>query len=248
MKWLLRRGLLRHRDDADASNATPERSPAEALANAGMQRGTLLTVRDSDDGPRPDDAVLVQPPPRVSDAVTHERFNLHASVHLAAEDSLGRERLCRYLNRPSFSLARLRMRRDGNVSYRVKRVSRGRVTERVMSPVEALGRLAAIMPPPRYPLLRFHGVLAPRHRWRRRIVPQPPSSASPCKALAPPRAMAKETVALPPPTPPPSHAGDGRAVFGLDAVSSAVTSSLTTTGRAEQVAPNVLGIAHWTRR
>ena len=32
---------------------------------------------------------------------------------------LGRERLCRYLNRPAFSLARLRAGRDGNVSYRV---------------------------------------------------------------------------------------------------------------------------------
>ena len=100
----------------------------------------------------------------MTDAVTHERFNLHASVHLAAHDDLGRERLCRYLTRPAFSLARLRVRRDGNVSYRVKKATRGRVTQRVMTPVETLARLAAMVPPPRYPLLRFHGVLAPRHR------------------------------------------------------------------------------------
>ena len=112
----------------------------------------------------------------MTDAVTHERFNLHASVHLEAHDDLGRERLCRYLCRPAFSLARLRMRRDGNVSYRVKKASRGRVTERVMTPLEALARLAAIVPPPRYPLLRVHGVLAP-HRWRASIVPQHPSPA-----------------------------------------------------------------------
>ena len=47
MKWLARRGLLRHPDDADTSNDPPEVSPAEALATAGMQRGTLLTVRQS---------------------------------------------------------------------------------------------------------------------------------------------------------------------------------------------------------
>jgi hypothetical protein len=122
MKWLARRGLLRDADDAGTSNAPPEVSPAEALATAGMQRGTLLTVRERDDGSAEDDPTLAPPPPpRVTDAVTHERFNLHASVHLAAHDDLGRERLCRYLTRPAFSLARLRVRRDGNVSYRVKK-------------------------------------------------------------------------------------------------------------------------------
>jgi len=45
----------------------------------------------------------------------------------------------------------------------------------------------------------------------------------------------------------PSQAGDGRAVFRLEAVEAVVTSSLTTTGKAEQVAPNVLSIAHWER-
>ena len=135
MKWLARRGLLRGAAEVDASNAPPSPSPAEALALAGMQRGTLLTVRESSDSATQDDAALAPlPPPRVTDAVTHERFNLHASVHLDAHDHLGRERLCRYLSRPAFALCRLRMRRDGNVSYRVKKASRGRVTERVMTP------------------------------------------------------------------------------------------------------------------
>ena len=49
------------------------------------------------------------------------RLNLHASVHLAANDDVGRERLCRDLNRPAFSRARLRLRRDGNVSLRMKK-------------------------------------------------------------------------------------------------------------------------------
>ena len=167
-------------------------------------------------------------------------------MHLEAHDDLGRERLCRYLCRPAFSLARLRMRRDGNVSYRVKKASRGRVTERVMTPLEALARLAAIVPPPRYPLLRFHGVLAPRHRWRARIVPQPPSPAKACKATARELVSGKNTPAeLRGASPPP--AGDGHAVFRLDAVEAVVTSSLTTTGKAEQVAPNVLSFAHWER-
>jgi len=98
-------------------------------------------------------------PPRVRDAVVHERFNLHASVHLPAHDDLGREWLCRYLARPAFSLARFGVRRDGLIVYRVKKAGRGRAKQRVMTPLECLGRLAAMVPPPRYPLLRLHGVL-----------------------------------------------------------------------------------------
>lgn len=44
MKWLSRRGLLRNPDDAGASNAPPELSPAEALATAAMQRASSPCV------------------------------------------------------------------------------------------------------------------------------------------------------------------------------------------------------------
>ena len=36
-----------------------------------------------------------------------------------------------------------------------------------------LERLAALVPPPRRPLLAYHGVLAPRAEWRSTIVPTP---------------------------------------------------------------------------
>jgi hypothetical protein len=177
----------------------------------------------------------------------HSRFafpsNLDRRVRrhrrLAAHDDLGRERLCRYLTRPAFSLARLRVRRDGNVSYRVKKASRGRVTERVMTPVETLARLAAIVPPPRYPLLRFHGVLAPRHRWRGRVVPRPPARAPARKGKAKPPELGSPETTVAGPAPPPRpvrEAGDGRAAFVLDAPTIA-TASLTTTGAAQHVAP-----------
>jgi hypothetical protein len=181
----------------------------------------------------------------VTDAVTHERFNLHASVHLAANDDVGRERLCRYLNRPAFSLARLRLRRNGSVSYRVKKASRGRVTERVMTPLETLARLAAMVPPPRYPLLRFYGVLAPR-RWRDRVVPSPPPSrAAACTSLLP-ELPTRETTAAAATSPAAHDAGDGRTAFVID-VPTVATAALTMTGAAEQLAPNVLSLAHWDR-
>ena len=49
-----------------------------------------------------------------------------------------------------------------------------------MTPVELLARLAAIVPPPRYPLHTYHGVLAPASRWRPRVVPKPRDAANGC--------------------------------------------------------------------
>jgi hypothetical protein len=86
--------------------------------------------------------------PFVDEAVTRHGFNLHASLTIDADDELGRERLCRYGLRPPFSLSRLRVLRDGRISYRVKssrRVSRCRI----MTPASFLARLCALVPPPR---------------------------------------------------------------------------------------------------
>ena len=219
-----------------------------------MQRGTLVTVREGQDTPDGTPAPPA-PLPRATDAVTFERFNLHASVQLAGSDDLGRERLCRYLTRPALSLARLRVLRDGSVSYRVKRVSRHRATHRVMSPVEFLARLAALVPPPRYPLLRFHGVLAPRHGWRSRIVPRAPrpvhahahgmgdgDRGAPSQRLSSEPRPHREAAARDKPSRA-EPAGDGVAAFALPGA----TAPSWTTGLAERVAPNVLSVAHWHR-
>jgi hypothetical protein len=38
--------------------------------------------------------------------------------------------------------------------------------------------LCALIPPPRHPLIRFHGVLAPNSAWRKEVVPRPQTVAS----------------------------------------------------------------------
>ena len=37
--------------------------------------------------------------------------------------------------------------------------------------VDFIARLAALVPKPRVNLTRYHGVLAPNHRWRRLVTP-----------------------------------------------------------------------------
>ncbi|HVJ89367.1 MAG TPA: transposase, partial [Labilithrix sp.] len=85
------------------------------------------------------------------DDAAPERPRSHCgrACNQSAEDDLGRERLMRYGARPPFALDRLRVLAGGRIAYRIKNLGAGRAKHRVMTPVELLARLAAIIPPPR---------------------------------------------------------------------------------------------------
>jgi hypothetical protein len=57
-------------------------------------------------------------------------------------------------------------------------------TALLLEPLELLERLAALVPPPRRPLLAYHGLLAPRSRWRAAIVPKAAADAARADAEA----------------------------------------------------------------
>jgi hypothetical protein len=89
---------------------------------------------------------------------------------VSAGDSEGRERLLRYCARPPLSLERLQLLPNGLVAYALRRPW-GKQTHRVLTPLDFLARLAALIPPPRHPLIVFHGVFAPHSAWRKSVVP-----------------------------------------------------------------------------
>jgi Putative transposase len=93
----------------------------------------------------------------------HDALSLHAGVHIAAGDDAGRERLFRYGARPAMALDRLRRLPDGRFAYRVKYARAGRAKHRVMAPLELLARIAAILPPPRFPSRACTECLRPAH-------------------------------------------------------------------------------------
>ena len=122
-------------------------STIDACAAIAMQRGAFAKLAtEAEDGLR---STADGEPPRLRFAAEHEGFNLHAGVPIAAGDDLGRERLCRYGARPALALDRLRRLPDGRVAYRVKYTRAGAAKHRVMTPLEFLARLSAIIPPPR---------------------------------------------------------------------------------------------------
>ncbi len=131
-------------------------------------------------------------------SVALDGFNLHAAVAVGADDDVARERLVRYCARPPFALERLSLLPDGRVAYRIKQPRRN-ATHRILEPVELLARIAALIPPPRHPFLRYHGVLAPSSKWRRHIVPRPLQTDSMQRA---PHAVSAPSRASPPHNPP----------------------------------------------
>jgi len=116
-----------------------------------------------------------------------EGFDLHANVWVSANDRAGLERLCRYVLRPPFAQERLRLRSDGRVALELKMAWRDGTRELVFEPLEFLERLAAMTPRPETNLLICHGLLAPRARWRERVVAYGRVAPEPT-ALAPPLA------------------------------------------------------------
>lgn len=102
-----------------------------------------------------------------------EGFNLHAAVSLDGCDRRRLERLCRYLARGPLSNERLSLCADGRLRYTLKRRWADGTTAVVLNPLDLLARLAALVPPPRFHLLRFAGVFAGHHAMRSAIVPKP---------------------------------------------------------------------------
>src|SRR5271169_2046758 len=118
---------------------------------------------------------------------------MRASSSTAAAAS-SEQRFARYCTRPPFALDRISVLRDGRIAYLLKVPRKGR-THRVMTPMEFMARLCVLIPPPRIPAIRYHGVFASRSSWRPLVTPKPPlQTAKPKHGDA----------ATPPPMPAPS--------------------------------------------
>ena len=98
-------------------------------------------------------------------------FSLHAGVGVEAEQREKLERLARYVSRPPVSVERLDLTAQGQVRYRLKTPYRDGTTHIVLEPLDFIARLAALVPPPRMHLTRFHGVLAAHAALRAAITP-----------------------------------------------------------------------------
>ncbi len=150
-------------DDDDAMAAIVGASISYRLAfgpNAGRKAMTLQTMPATTTESESVDLVSKQ-----------AGFSLHADVACKATQRKKLERLCRYITRPAISEQRISLAANGNIVYQIKTPYDDGTTHLVLTPMEFIGRVAALVPKPRVNLTRFHGVFSPNSKLREQVVP-----------------------------------------------------------------------------
>jgi Putative transposase len=176
LKLLTRLGHLIEEDGITYLARTESTDPDEVMAPLQAASSTWRIAA----GPRAGRKVLsLQSAPRRPAPITPQLcanahgFSLHAGVRCEADQRRELEQLCRYVTRPAIANERLSVNRAGQVVLKLKTPYRNGTTHIVMSPMEFMQRLAALVPRPRLHLIRFHGVLAPNAKLRAAVVPVP---------------------------------------------------------------------------
>jgi hypothetical protein len=178
MKLLTRRGVLIE-EMGQRYLAEPDAARDEARTLRPLQ-AAAITYRIAF-GPRAGQRVLTLRGAMPREAAARrplcadvDGFSLHAAVRVEASDRKRLEHLCRYITRPALSDERVQLNDAGQVELKLKTPWRDGTTHLVMSALEFMQRLAALVPRPRLHLIRFHGVLAPNAKLRALVVPQGP--------------------------------------------------------------------------
>jgi len=122
-------------------------------------------------------------------------FSVDASVRIEADDRAGLERLLRYCARPAFALERLREIDPEHLVYESAKPGPGGSVSLILTPMELLDRLAALIPPPRRHRHRYVGVLAPNAPLRAAVtaLARPEGDESIPAAVVPPPEQAQPT-------------------------------------------------------
>jgi len=103
-------------------------------------------------------------------------FSLDATVHITANDRHGLERLLRYCARPAFAAERLQELDAHRLIYQLPKPGPDGRTQLILSPLELIERIAALVPPPRVHRHRYYGVLAPNASLRAAVTAMAPEA------------------------------------------------------------------------
>ncbi len=173
-RCLERQGLL----EQDAESAWLDLDPAEDTDAMPQILGSSVSYRIAVGPQQGRKAFMIRtirpldrPDPALERVAKANGFSLHAGVSCEGHQKDKRERLCRYIARPAVAVPRLSLSSTGKVLYTLKTPYRDGTTQVAFDPVDFIARLAALVPKPRVNLTRYHGVLAPNHRWRGLVTP-----------------------------------------------------------------------------
>jgi hypothetical protein len=103
-------------------------------------------------------------------------FSLDATVCIEPNDRRGLERLLRYCARPPFAAERIEELDRHRLIYHLPKPGPDGRTQLILSPLELIERLAALVPPPRQHRHRYFGVLAPNAPLRAAVTALAPEA------------------------------------------------------------------------
>jgi len=103
-------------------------------------------------------------------------FSLDATVHITANDRHGLERLLPYCARPAFAAERLRELDAHRLIYHLPKPGPDGRTQLILSPLELIERIAALVPPPRVHRHRYYRVLASNASLRAAVTAMAPAA------------------------------------------------------------------------
>jgi hypothetical protein len=173
IRLLERRGLGPQADPDEADPLLRDQPLLAELYSASVQGRIAI-------GPRAGNRVAVMGIPaepqmdgskHKSGCVNKSGFSLHSSVSIPEKARRQLENLCRYVARPAVATERLSLLPDGRVAYNLRHKWRNGATSVLFEPLELMEKLAALVPPPRFNLVRYSGGFAPASPWRSQIVP-----------------------------------------------------------------------------
>ena len=164
--------LEKHGRDDVHSSSEQEQTVLGTCMSASAQGMDLLGDRPG----RPTQCLRVVPPVPPTHAkplplVDVDGFNIHAARTVHEHDRNGLLRLARYIARPPIANERLHIEPDGRLRYDMKRTWSDGTSAIVLSPLDFISRLCALIPPPYFNLTRYHGVLAAGALHRGEVVP-----------------------------------------------------------------------------
>ena len=197
LEAVLARMLAQARRRFEALDAPWPEDAFEALQRQGAQERLNLNDDEPTFGGDPGRLVAVG-----------EGFSLHAGTAVGKNDRDALARLCRYGARGPIAESRLSRRDDGKYEYATKKG-----VTLVLTAEQLVRRLLWLIPPARFHLTSFHGVLSSHAAARASVMPAP-APASP--APPPPPATATDAPAGKPKKPRLDWAALHARVWGVD--------------------------------
>lgn len=162
---LKKKGIV---EDLDPEETDPDLDRGEAY----HRQSVLNLVEEKNGFQRPTEVGKVYDPPfetfKGPKCAYLDGFSLHANSRIPGHARGALEKMCRYILRGPLSQSRILLS-NNRVILKLKTPYKSGTTHLSFTPEQFVGRLMALIPPPRMNLIRYHGVFGANYKKRKKI-------------------------------------------------------------------------------